>query len=248
MLVSIIIPSLKKNEDYLNLCVNSLIEHTSFSFEILIAENGEGTDFPQGQCMAVNRVAKQAQGDWIMISNDDMYFPYDWDKKIDFEVSDCFSPNLVEPLEQGSAPPFLKLHAGNELNFNRDMVNYFCLANKDEKIEHGMNFPVFIKKSLWDKIGGYDEKYDPWGSNGDNDLQNKIILAGVHPKRNRGMLVYHLGSKSGTCVNGQIAHQDYWQKNWDYFIEKWGFPRTEDPWGLVTIPAENKFHPNWEVK
>jgi len=248
MLVSVLIPTLKKNEDYLNICMNSLAENSNFSFEILVAENGEGSEHPQGQCMAVNRVSKQAKGDWLLIANDDMFFPYEWDKRIDFTISDCFSPNLVEPLEQGSAPPFLKLDAGNTTEFNRDKVSYFCLSNKDDKVEHGFNFPVFIKKELWDKIGGYDEKFDPWGSNGDNDLQYKIILAGVMPRRNRGVLVYHLGSKSGTCVNGQIAHQDYWQKNWDYFIEKWGFPRTEDPWGLVQIPIENKFHPDWEAK
>jgi GT2 family glycosyltransferase len=244
-MISIIIPTLKKNEDYLNLCINSIVEHTNFSFEILIAENGEGTDYPQGQCQAVNRVAKQAKGDWLFIVNDDMYFPYGWDKMIDFRISDCFSPNLVEPTEQGSAPPFLKINAGNELNFNRDMVNYFCLSNKDEKVEHGFNFPVFIKKSLWDKVGGYDEKYDPFGSNGDSDLQCKVVLAGVYPRRNRGVLVYHLGSKSGTQ---NPENHSYWQRNWDYFIEKWGFPRAENPWFYISIPTENKFHPDWEVK
>ena len=248
-MVSIIIPTLKKNEDYLNLCVNSLIEHTNFSFEILIAENGEGSGYPQGQCNSTNRVAKQAVGDWIMISNDDMYYPHNWDKKINFQY-DCFSPNLVEPMEQGSAPPFLKLDAGNTTDFNRDKVNYFCLSNKDEKIEVGFNFPVFIKKTLWDKIGGYDEAYDPWGASSDTDLQMKVELAGVTPRRNRGVLVYHLGSKSGTQ---EPQNRPDWQKNFDYLTDKWGFNRDQlgsDTWMCKDmLPKDDsliKYRPVWK--
>ena len=250
MYVSIIIPTLKKNEDYARLCINSLVEHTSFSFEILLAENGEGTNSPQGQCQAVNRAAEQAEGDWLLIVNDDMVFPYDWDKKLNFKISDCFSPNLVEPLEQGSAPPFLKLDAGNDLNFNRDKVNYFCLSNKDEKVEAGFNFPVFIKKSLWDKIGGYDENYDPWGASSDTDLQMKVELAGVTPRRNRGVLVYHFGSKSGTQ---DPENRPDWQKNFDYLTDKWGFNRDQlgsDTWNCRDmLPTDDnliKYRPAWK--
>jgi len=222
-----IIPTLKKTKPYLDLCVKSLKENSVNEYEILIAENGEGTKFPQGQCKAINRVLKGKKANWIFLINDDMYFPKNWDKNIDFTISDCFSPNLVEPLEQESAPPFLKLDAGNSLdNFKKDAVDEFVENHQDKIIENGFNLPTFIKKELLDKIEGYDENYDPWGSNSDSDLEYQIVLTGVQPKRNRSLLVYHFGSKSGTFDG---THQDYWQKNLLYFKEKWGFDRIGSP-------------------
>ena len=248
MKFSVIIPTLpSKNQDYLNLCVNSFIQNSSnnYDFEVLKAENGEGTPYPQGQCRAVNREAKKAQGEWLFIVNDDMYFPKDWDKHLTFP-SACFSPNLLEPLEQGSAPPFLKLDAGFSMeNFNRKKVDSY--TNTENTIENGFNLPFFIYKDLWDCIGGYDENYDPWGTNSDSDLEYKVVLAGVQPKRKRDMLVYHFGSKSGSHL-----YQDYWQKNFQYFIDKWGFERISSPqiWNAeLNIPIDKlKFKPYWMKK
>lgn len=246
-MISIIIPTLKKNKAYLDLCTDSLESHTTFDYEILVAENGRETDYPQGQCQAVNRVAKKAQGDWLLISNDDMYYPLLWHRNLRF-TADCFSPNLVEPTDnKGSAPPFLKLNAGlNVENFDQDKVNKFMADHQDNVIENGFNLPFFIKKELWDKIEGYDEAYDPFGSNGDSDLQYKLELAGVTPKRHRGMLVYHFSNKSDTF---SPENQVYWQRNWEYFIEKWGFEREDTVWEHnLHIPLDKlKYNPVWSI-
>ena len=55
----------------------------------------------------------------------------------------------------------------------------------------GFNLPFLIKRELWDMVGGYDINYDPWGSNGDSDLEYKIRLAGVQPYQNTNSIVYH---------------------------------------------------------
>jgi GT2 family glycosyltransferase len=99
-------------------------------------------------------------------------------------------------------------------------------------------------------IGGYDVNYDPWGSNGDSDLQAKIYLAGAKTWRNRDAIVYHFSQTSGTF---HPDHRDHWQKNWDYFIEKWGFPRQGDDqkvwYSQDLIDYEKlKYHPWWEGK
>lgn len=248
MKISIIIPTLEKNKDYFNLCVNSIEMNTSgFDYEILKAENGSGTNYPQGQSMAVNRIAEKAHGEWLLITNDDMYFPAGWDKKFQI-VADCFSPNLVEPTDNvGSAPPFLKLNAGFTIElFDRLGVDDFMFNFKENIIENGFNLPFFIKKDLWEKIGGYDEMYDPWGSNSDSDLQYKLEIAGIQPKRHRGMLVYHFSNKSGTF---ESENRNYWQKNWDYFIDKWGFEREDSPdiwYHNLHIPLDKlKYKPIW---
>jgi len=272
MKVSVVIPTLAgKNTDYLKVCVDSL--RASTDWDIIVVSNG-GKDKPnyshikgitlhlhtsdQGQANATN-IGSQAVSkdtDYIFVTNDDMYYAPDWNKNIDFRFN-CFSPNLVEPTNNaGSAKPFLKCNGGFTLEeFNKEVVDDFIKKGikKDlsyPRIEVGFNLPFFIDKKLWDTIEGYDIAYDPWGSNSDTDLQTKIELAGTTPIRQRDMLVYHFSNKSGTFDG---THQEFWQFNWDYYTEKWGFNRDDtngDPWYCTNmIDYERlKFHPSWKGK
>jgi GT2 family glycosyltransferase len=277
--VTAIIPSLASvDRHYLKRCVESLRATTDW--DIIVVTNG-GTDAnplhdvdiqgiskrlhtkQQGQCNAVNIGANVAEAntDYFFISNADMYYASGWNQHLRFDDL-CFSPNLVEAETKpdGSAPPFLKFDGGYTLDeFKQTDVDHFIgneLANfTGDREEPGFNFPLFIDANLWRTIGGYDVKYDPWGSNSDTDLQTAVNLAGLTPKRYRDILVYHFSNKSGTFDG---THQDAWQHNWDYFNQKWGFNRDtlgSDVWynkdmlpvkanGEVDYNAIN-FDPEW---
>lgn len=271
MKVSVVIPTLPKNKEYLRLCVESL--RATVNWDIIVVSNGTGVapDYrdihgislhvhvaDQGQCQAVNIGARMVpeDTDYIMVSNDDMYYAPGWNKRLRFEHP-CFSPNLVEPTNNaGSAPSFQKLNAGFTLDeFDRTAVDaHVKLETQDAGVPPettGFNLPFFIRKDVWDTIGGYDEAYDPWGSNSDTDLQTKIELAGIQPMRLRDVLVYHFSNKSGTFDG---THQDAWQKNWDYYTKKWGFNRDDEPipdtWMALRMVnrEKNVYHPAWEGK
>lgn len=266
MKVTVVIPTTQKTLPYLELCVKSLRENTD-NWDIIVVSNGTKYTYPidlpvrryhverQGQCHAVNVGVKMADvdTDYIMVSNDDMYYAPGWNQRLRFDDL-VFSPNLVEPTDNaGSAPPFLKLDGGLTLDeFNQEAVDKFVKLHEDNEVENGFNLPFFIKKEVWDTIEGYDANYDPWGSNSDTDLQTKIELAGIKPKRYRDMLVYHFGSKSGTF---NPEHQSFWQKNWDYYQDKWGFNRDElgsDTWYCKDmLPKDEsriKYKPDWKGK
>ena len=268
MKVSVIIPSLAsdKTKPYLRECVESLRATTDW--DIIVVTNGINAPEPlnidgitkrlhtrdQGQCNAVNIGFQLVEPniDYIMICNDDMYFAPGWNKNLRFDHP-CFSPNLIEPTDNaGSAEPFLKFDGGVDLErfkqgdvdlFVNSKINSLEIMLKGELIkneESGFNFPVFIKKDLWNLIGGYDIAYDPWGSNGDTDLQTKINLAGVTPMRLTDVLVYHFSSKSGTFDG---SHQDFYQNNIEYFKEKFGFDRDElesDVWYNKSMIPDDK--------
>lgn len=241
---TVIIPSLanKKTRPYLIHCVTSL-RGSGFDGQIIVVTNGMKTPeiipeinnlctrlhtSDQGQAIAVNNGSQLVTTEYLMVSNDDMYYAPGWDKNLRFDHL-CFSPNLVEPTNNaGSAPPFQKLDAGFTLDeFEKDVMDSFVRgANKVDthKEETGFNLPFFIRKDFWDFLGGYDTAYDPWGSNSDTDLQTRINLAGVTPMRLRDVLVYHFSNKSGTFDG---THQDYYQNNLDYFKDKFGFDRDE---------------------
>lgn len=278
MKVTAIIPSLYEVDgEYLKGCVASL--RATVDWDIIVVTNGgtyqpffgpDGEDIPgitnhlhtrdQGQCNAVNIGASAAapNTDYIFIINSDMYFAPGWLNYIEGEEWPLvWSPNLVEPTDNaGSAPPFLKLDAGYTLDaFQRDKVDEFVRAHEDNDEETGFNFPVFIRKDVWDTIGGYDVAYDPFGSNGDTDLQTKINIAGITPMRLRDVLVYHFSNKSGTFDFNQPDRKAFYDNNTEYFRDKFGFDRDElgsDVWYnkdmLPKDSVQSKFHPDWEGK
>lgn len=272
--VAVIIPSLasETTKPYLKLCVESL--RATVDWDIFVVTNGTKNKpylgdikgitnhlhtRDQGQCIATNIGAQLAtpDTDFLFVTNDDMYFAPGWNRNLFFTYTVCFSPNLVEPTNNaGSAKPFLKLDAGLTLEeFNKKAVDDFVAAydplENQPLHETGFNLPFFIRKDVWQTIGGYDIKYDPWGSNSDTDLQTLIDLVGIQSMRMRDVLVYHFSNKSGTFDG---THQAEWQRNWDYYTSKWGFNRDDEPipdtWMALNMvnKEKNVYHPKWEGK
>ena len=251
--VTVIIPHLgetKEQEYSFDECYASLRESAP-EIKIVVAKNGGACPHPrdvrvvsQGQCRAVNAAVSITNTPWIMVTNDDMIYSPGWfDKLTEFELSKCMSPKLVEPRD--GAPTFVKYSCGGA-GGDFDKQKFFDFT-KDWKAvsQKGFNTPFLIKRELWDLIGGYDINYDPWGSNSDSDLLYKIKLVGVQPMQIQNCLVYHFSQTSGTF---ESQNREYWQKNWDYFVKKWGFPRTDEGiWeASFEIPKENIYHPWWE--
>ena len=260
MKYDVVIPSLYHVDgDYLKVCVESLRD-SGFEGKIIVVTNGTPNKpdlkdirgvtahihtTKQGQCAAVNIGAQFISDDaeYMLISNSDMYYAPGWDKYLKL-ASPVVSPNLVEPVNNaGSAHPFLKIDGGLNLDeFDKELVdeNIKALVKQDHLEEPGFNFPVFIKRDLWKFLGGYDENYDPWGSNGDTDLQTRINLAGITPKRYRDVLVYHFSNKSGTFDG---THQEFYMNNIEYFKQKFGYDRDElgsDVWYNKDMIPEDK--------
>lgn len=270
--VTIIIPHLGKSEESryaLGQCTASLHE-TVPDMKKIVVVNGmvfdekfdlyscpENTSImtlqEQGQCKAVNAAVATTNTPWIFITNDDMIYAPGWFEKLTENIGDklCVSPQLVEPRE--GAPTFVEYFCGGAGgDFDKSKWIQYAYAHSlagGHQIRTGFNLPFLIKRELWDTIGGYDINYDPWGSNGDSDLEYKIRLAGVQPYQNTNCVVYHFGQTSGTF---HPDNRPYWQKNWDYFIEKWGFERESAPkiWTAdFDIPMDKlKLKPDWMGK
>ena len=129
IIITFIIPTTKKTKQYLDFCVKSIKDNTKIEYEILIGENGDDTDFPQGQWGAVNRLVPKAKYDWIYLINDDMYLPKGWDKDWLFPCY-CFSPqvNWCGPVVPGLN--YAEVYAGNTIEeFDKKMVDNFMKKN-----------------------------------------------------------------------------------------------------------------------
>jgi GT2 family glycosyltransferase len=263
--ITIIIPHLGETEEQeysLDECLKSLNE-TVPDIKKIVVKNGYGGDGAelchgnitldeQGQCKAVNAAVATTNTPWIFITNDDMVYAPGWFQELfSIDVTDwkCASPKLVEP--RPGAPTFEVFFAGGAGgDFDKqkflDYVKTPPLLTWKESYKPGFNFPLLIKRELWNTIGGYDINYDPWGSNGDSDLEYKIKLAGVQPMQSQFSRVYHFSQTSGTF---EPRNDEFRNKNYAYFKEKWGFDRTDDGIWEATfeIPNEGrKFRPEWE--
>lgn len=217
----------------------------------------------QGQCKAVNAAVATVNTPWVFITNDDMIYAPRWFERLTHkgwgsmmqEFDDrnllCISPKLVEP--RSGAPTFETYFCGGA-GGDFDKQKFLEYVEKNQLqingLRTGFNLPLLIKKELWDTVGGYDVNYDPWSSNSDSDLEYKIKLTGIQPYQNTNCLVYHFSQTSGTF---EPRNQSYWQKNFAYFEEKWGFPRTDNGIWEATfdIPSAQegrKYLPDWENK
>jgi GT2 family glycosyltransferase len=215
----------------------------------------------QGQCKAVNAAAATTNTPWILITNDDMIYAPGWFERLctleGYSFPDithapsirCISPRLVEP--RGGAPTFEVFFAGGAGgDFDKEKWLGYAEEHTERKysLQTGFNFPLLIRRDLWDLIGAYDINYDPWGSNGDSDLQYKIMLAGVQPMQNPNCVVYHFSQTSGTFEPRNDSHRF---RNYAYFKEKWGFERTdnriwESDFKIPTKEEGRIFLPSWE--
>lgn len=260
--VAIIIPHLGSDEQQefaYDQCTESLRE-TAPSVPLITVKNGipckhEGVVslFAQGQCMAVNAGAAITSAEWLVVTNDDMIYAPGWLEKM-LETARRYNlkflcPNLVEP--RPGAPPFLvQPFGGAGGDFNKAAWLEFASHHVDHALEQGFNLPFLIHHDTWNRLGGYDVNYDPWGSNGDSDLQAKVILAGLETFRDRNIIVYHFSQTSGTF---HPSNHGYWEKNYAYFTQKWGFdrqPESSKVWYSSEIInyGSLKYKPEWMEK
>lgn len=242
MKVSIIIPTLRDNLDYLKTTIKSIKKYAKEEHEIIVVtNNGPAFHVPiegikvyhverQGQGSAVNTGVRAATNEYIYISDDDVIFPPNWEeltekaKEVEF-----LSGNFMENESKGgAAAPFVRNDCGNTPeDFDWEKFEKDSIEMREEKLENGFGFPLLLKKELWEKVEGYDEDYDPWGTNIDSDLEYKIMLAGIMPKRWRGVITYHFSQVSGAFIKPEAL--PYWDRNTKHFERKWGIVRAGAP-------------------
>lgn len=272
--VTIIMPHLGATQTQCNAFKETLtsLHETVPDIRIIVTKNGsvgctcdrDIRIIEQGQCKAVNAAVAITNTPWVFITNDDMIYAPGWWEKLtsggggtrgigfDDPQVFCISPKLVEP--RPGAPTFDTYFCGGAGgDFDKQKWLDFAKDYHEQAFPFrtGFNFPVLIKREVWETIQAYDINYDPFGSNGDSDLEYKIKLAGIQPYQNTNCIVYHFGQTSGTF---HPDNRSYWEKNWHYFIAKWGFERASSPtiWTadfiIPTVKEGRKFIPLWENK
>lgn len=239
--ISIVIPVYNQFE-YTYLCIKSILENSGdVAYEIIIADDcstdlttkideiihGVHTIHNESNLRFLrncNNAAKQARGQYILFLNNDTQVQADW-----------LAP-LIELIERDDSigmvgsklvyPDGRLQEAGGILWQDGSAWNYGNRANPDEpefnyvkEADYISGAAIMIRKSLWEEIGGFDERFVPAYCE-DSDLAFEVRKHGCKVMYQPKSVVVHFeGVSNGTdTTSGQKAYQVTNQKK---FLEKW---------------------------
>ena len=238
------------NKAYLTLqTIASLAVHTDLSdHEIVVLDNGSTVDdffvlskflprnvrvvrlrvnryFGEGNNIAV----EHARGDIICFMNNDLCFTDGWFDRLLTEYRVHVGRAAIGPLfkfPDGTLQEF----GGNFSSCGQVIQRYKNLKNYDtralpesEEVQYSSAACLIMAKSLFTKIGGFDQRYEPVYYE-DTDLCAKIGLAGASVRVVRDSVVYHVenATTSDRCVTGEMGSiHDIIPVNRSRFVGRW---------------------------
>jgi GT2 family glycosyltransferase len=234
-MLSILIPTWN-NLPYLRLAVDSLRRHSALPHEILVHVN-DGTDgtlqWVRGQglaythsrgnvgiCLALNQLAAQARGQWLLYLNDDMYCTPGWDSALLAAAARCgprpafLSSMLIEPARTSNTQVDVADFGGDPAAFDEPALLAYAAGRAFADIDGAASQPTLVRRRDWDLVGGYSIEFGP-GMSSDDDFLMKLWLIGCRTFRIVGAsVVYHFACRS----TGKIRRN----KGGRTFLLKWG--------------------------
>ncbi|CUS97754.1 Glycosyltransferase, GT2 family [Candidatus Chrysopegis kryptomonas] len=263
-IASIIIPVFNQLE-YTKLAIESIRKYTYIPYELIVVDNAstdgtyqylstlqdaklirnpENYGFPK----AVNQGIAHAEGDYIVILNNDVIVTDKWLERLIEHLKKDNSIGIVGPMSnyvngiqilKEADKFYLEDGKVNEVKLQKFAEDIYA-KNKGEKII----FPriaglcMVIKREVIEKIGAFDERFTP-GNFEDDDYCLRAVLAGFKIAVAKDVFIHHFGSKSFKS-NGIKKFLALLERNKKIFIEKWG----ADP---VEIFMNNKKVNNNEI-
>lgn len=237
--ISVIIPT-HKSPDALDLCLRSAIKgqqdrknqiivvvdgHYDINKEILEKWKDSidvlNLEENVGLCRATNLGVYNAQHSKILIVNDDNVFPENWDISLieSYWPNSVMSPNQIEPYPS-MFKQFLIEDLGRDpktFDLEKFWMFDYHYASGDKIDETGSTLPIFMSKTDYLRVGGWDENYEQ-GMVADWDFFLKCQLSGLKMLRTYNCHFYHFASVS---VNGEKRQQAE-RNGHEYAKYKWG--------------------------
>lgn len=237
-MISIVIPVFNQH-DMTDECLRAVLENTT-DCEIILIDNGstppikppfsgfietkiirneENKGFP----VAVNQGMREANGDVIILLNNDVIVTPGWAERLS-ELLEEFSvvapmSNYCAGLQQITLSPYESIEG---LNKQAGWLAQEC-EGEVEEVNFVIGFCMALRKELVCEIGEFDESL--WPCSGEEiDFCLKARKAGHKIGIARDVYVHHFGSQTFSDMekNGQLNYQDICNRNDKHLAEKWG--------------------------
>ncbi|MEW5705489.1 MAG: tetratricopeptide repeat protein [Actinomycetota bacterium] len=236
-LTSIIILAYNQLE-YTKLCIESIYRYTIPPFELILVDNGstDGTSayfnsivgakvitnkVNLGFAKGCNQGIKIAEGDYILLLNNDVI------------VTECWLENMIECLESDpsigivgprsnyvSGPQFIEVDY-KSIEALHSFAREFNRQGSDKwfDLDVAIGFCMLIKREVINKVGLLDERYGI-GNFEDNDFCMRAKMAGYRIVCAGNTFIHHFGNR--TFIGNDLPLQNLLIENKRIFDKKWG--------------------------
>ncbi len=238
--VSIIIPVYNHLIYTLN-CLKAVIENTQGNYEVIVVDDGSTDDTYKvlskiknlrllrnkrnlGFVDSCNRGAKEARGKYLLFLNNDTMVSKGWLQPMvelikRTEVG-AVGSKLVYPDGKLQEAGAIIWKDGTGWNYGRGDDPSRPEYNYVREVDYCSGASLMVKKELFDKIGGFDQRFCP-GYGEDADLCFTIRELGYKVMYQPLSIVVHAeGVTCGTDVSSGVKR--YQEVNRVQFVQKWG--------------------------
>ena len=252
--VSIIIPVYNQWEYTYN-CLKSIKENTQdITYEVIIADDvsqDETKNISQyikninvvrnernlGFLLNCNNAAKQARGKYIHFLNNDTQVQKEWLSSLvklieSDEQIGMVGSKLVYPDGRLQEAGGILWQDGSAWNYGRYQDPDASEFNYVKEVDYMSGASILITKTLWDEIGGFDERYIPAYCE-DSDLAFEVRRKGYKVMYQPLSVIVHFeGISNGTDTNVglkayQVTNQQKFYDKWKEVLDKEHFPNAE---------------------
>ena len=230
---------------YTYACIQSILEHTDFNetpYEVILADDvskdatasigdyirglvvSRNTE-NQGFLKNCNQAAKKAVGDYIFFLNNDTKVTDGWLSSLlnlmdGDESIGMAGSKLIYPDGRLQEAGGIIWSDGSGWNYGRLDDPEKPQYNYVKEVDYISGAAIMIRRSLWEEIGGFDERFAPAYCE-DSDLAFEVRKHGKRVVYQPKSVVVHFeGISNGTDVNGE-GLKKYQVVNQEKFREKW---------------------------
>ena len=239
--ISLIIP-VYRHAELTRTCLTSIADRTAgITYEVIIVDDQADSasrellagvrgarilvnDSNLGYLRSVNRAAKTARGQWLVLCNNDIEVGTGWLTA----MHDCASsspdigivtPKYLYPDRSLNEAGAIIWDDGTGWNYGRGEGPNDCYFEFRRDVDYGSAAALMVKAGFWRDVGGYDERYTPMYYE-DADLCFSARERGLRVVYEPTAHVVHVeGASAGTdTAAGPKRHQE---ANRPKFVEKW---------------------------
>ena len=189
---------------------------------LILIENGQNLGYAGGN----NRGIAAAQGDYILISNNDVVMTKNWLNSLVEAINKLPHTGIVGPMSNYVAGP----QKVAEINYDPSSLRGLDTFSSSFSLQHQgqlykffkvVGFCMLVKREVIEKIGGFDERFG-LGNFEDDDFCLRAKLAGYDSVIAGDCFIHHFGSR--TFKGEKIDYAESLYRNWEVFKRKWGIP------------------------
>jgi GT2 family glycosyltransferase len=178
----------------------------------------------RGAPAARNQALARVRGEFVVVMDNDAIVSPGWLRRMLRHACADASSGCVGPVSDRAAH-------GQQVPFDgaTDLASLAAHAEAWARANEGRSriqnllttFCLLMRREVLDAIGGFDERFSPWGFE-DDDFTLRSALAGF---RNRVALDVFVRHEHYGDAAKSARHDELLRRNWSLFADKWGGPK-----------------------